>query len=179
MPQKEENGVTEWLWAPELAELARVAYQMARSVQPRISFEDALDLIEYAARLSNHAWRGNTLPELVAQVLARLDQVPEAVARLEAATSALSSSAARVGQVGEEAASRVRTLVKATENALREAVSSVSSAVPGGGWVVGALLVLALAQLASVRVEALSALLPYLGAVVLGAVAGYFIGSMR
>jgi len=179
MPQREENGVTEWLWAPELAELARAAYQLARSVQPRLSFEDALELIEYAGRLAVQAQEGDTLPEVVARLLRRLNALPEAVSRLEAAASALSSSAAQVERAGEEAAGRVRAVVQATENALRDVVASVRRAVPGGGWVVGALLLLALAQLASLRVEALSALLPYMGASLLGALVGYFFGSMR
>ncbi len=70
-----ENG--EWLWPPEVAEVARVAYLLAKAT-PGLSFERALDLLEYAGRVALSTKPGTTLPE----VLSRLDRLPERLSQV-------------------------------------------------------------------------------------------------
>ncbi|MCS6867796.1 hypothetical protein, partial [Thermus sp.] len=70
----------EWLWAPETAEVARVAHALARAT-PGLSFERALDLVEYAGRIAQKTRPGTTLPEVLAQ-LRGLDQVLQRLGEL-------------------------------------------------------------------------------------------------
>lgn len=70
-----ENG--EWLWAPEVVEVARAAYLVAKAT-PGVSFERALDYLEYAGRVALSAKPGTTLPE----VLSRLDRLPERLSQV-------------------------------------------------------------------------------------------------
>lgn len=99
-----ENG--EWLWAPEVAEVARGAYLLAKAT-PGLSFERALDLLEYAGRVALSTKPGTTLPE----VLSRLDRLPERLSRV----------APQVEEGARELLQKLRgdaalTLVKASED---------------------------------------------------------------
>lgn len=70
-----ENG--EWLWAPEVVEVARAAYLVAKAT-PGVSFERALDYLEYAGRVALSTKPGTTLPE----VFSRLDRLPERLSQV-------------------------------------------------------------------------------------------------
>ncbi len=66
MPKGEAPGGEEaYFWPPELVEIARVAYQMARAAKPRLSFEEAVKLILYAAEVAVPAREGSTIPVLL------------------------------------------------------------------------------------------------------------------
>lgn len=115
-----ENG--EWLWAPEVVEVARAAYLLAKVV-PGVSFERALDYLEYAGRVALSTKAGTTLPE----VMSRLDRLPER----------LSQVAPRVEEAIGEVVDRLRgdaglVMIQAAEDLRRrgsELMSSISARV--------------------------------------------------
>lgn len=184
MPRGEAPGGEEaYLWPPELVEVARVAYQMARAASPRLSFEEAVRLILYAAEVAVPAREGETIPALLEDirrmqgdlryVLERLEVVPgrvelaisEAVRRAEEeARGALS----RATHSLEEAAAFLRGVAQEVEGMVRRAES--------GGWLP---LMTFLLLLAAILVEpfaqgGLRALLPYVLAVGVGAFLGWW-----
>jgi hypothetical protein len=110
-----ENG--EWLWAPEVAEVARGAYLLAKAT-PGLSFERALDLLEYAGRVALSTKPGTTLPE----VLSRLDRLPERLSQV------VPQVEAGLGEVVERVRGDVAlTLVKAAEDLHRRGADLMRS----------------------------------------------------
>ena len=156
MPKEEETGA--YLWSPELVEVARAAYAMAKATRG-LSFKEAVELILYAGEAAYHARAGRSILTLLHQALALPDQLSHvgakwldlaqqvernidrairgAVARdIQGAASTLWERAAEVAVAAQE----VVEAADAARSAIREA--------QGGGWVGPvALLVVAVAVL--------------------------------
>jgi hypothetical protein len=77
MPKDEETGA--YLWTPELVEVARTAYAMAKSTRG-LSFREAVELILYAGELACHAKEGRSIVTLLREVLRLPIRLEEAVA---------------------------------------------------------------------------------------------------
>jgi hypothetical protein len=77
MPKDEETGA--YLWAPELVEVARAAYSMAKATRG-LSFREAVELILYAGELAGHAKEGRSIVTLLREVLRLPVRLEEAVA---------------------------------------------------------------------------------------------------
>jgi hypothetical protein len=92
MPKDEETGA--YLWTPELVEVARTAYAMARATRG-LSFREAVELILYAGELACHAKEGRSIVTLLREVLRLPVRLEEAVADVRDAGDDLRS-------VGEE-----------------------------------------------------------------------------
>jgi hypothetical protein len=92
MPKDEETGA--YLWTPELVEVARTAYAMARATRG-LSFREAVELILYAGELACHAKEGRSIVSLLREVLRLPVRLEEAVADVRDAGDDLRS-------VGEE-----------------------------------------------------------------------------
>jgi hypothetical protein len=92
MPKDEETGA--YLWTPELVEVARAAYAMAKSTRG-LSFREAVELILYAGELACHAKEGRSIVSLLREVLRLPVRLEEAVADVRDAGDDLRS-------VGEE-----------------------------------------------------------------------------
>jgi hypothetical protein len=92
MPKDEETGA--YLWTPELVEVARTAYAMAKSTRG-LSFREAVELILYAGELACHAKEGRSIVSLLREVLRLPIRLEEAVADVRDAGDDLRS-------VGEE-----------------------------------------------------------------------------
>ena len=92
MPKDEETGA--YLWTPELVEVARTAYAMAKSTRG-LSFREAVELILYAGELACHAKEGRSIVTLLREVLRLPVRLEEAVADVRDAGDDLRS-------VGEE-----------------------------------------------------------------------------
>ncbi len=92
MPKDEETGA--YLWTPELVEVARTAYAMAKATRG-LSFREAVELILYAGELACHAKEGRSIVTLLREVLRLPVRLEEAVADVRDAGDDLRS-------VGEE-----------------------------------------------------------------------------
>jgi hypothetical protein len=92
MPKDEETGA--YLWTPELVEVARTAYAMAKGTRG-LSFREAVELILYAGELACHAKEGRSIVSLLREVLRLPIRLEEAVADVRDAGDDLRS-------VGEE-----------------------------------------------------------------------------
>jgi hypothetical protein len=129
MPKDEETGA--YLWTPELVEVARTAYAMAKSTRG-LSFREAVELILYAGELACHAKEGRSIVSLLREVLRLPIRLEEAVADVRDAGDDLRS----VGEAlrrelqgvvrdyrGELARSvvEVRQVAEEARSALREA----------------------------------------------------------
>ena len=55
---------SQWLWSIDLVEVVRVAYQISKASQPRLTFKDSVVLLESAGRFANGAKRSEALPEV-------------------------------------------------------------------------------------------------------------------
>lgn len=137
----------EWLWPPEVVEVARAAHALAKGVKG-LTFEGALDLLEYAGRIALKARPGTTLPE----VMERIRGLPQA---LERASGQLEDTAAKVERRVQEAVRRLEASVNSQEQRLQGAARSFTEGVVealaearqqastlGMGWWVGPVLVL-------------------------------------
>jgi hypothetical protein len=176
MPKDEETGA--YLWTPELVEVARTAYAMAKSTRG-LSFREAVELILYAGELAGHAKEGRSIVTLLREVLRLPIRLEEAVADVRDAGDDLRS----VGEAlrrelqgvvreyrGELARSvvEVRQVAEEARSALREASS--------GGWVAPmALLLLAIGLLLPFLAKGgLAAVGPYLVMLVVGVIVGWW-----
>jgi len=184
MQRREEDGLEEWLWSPELVELARVAYQVARSVRPRLSFEQAVELIEYAGRVAVQARKGETLPEQVARVLAAVEDLGAIPEDLAEAARGVSASVRSVRGELQRASEEVLAAAEALQDVAGAVRREVEASVPGGGWVVAALVLLSLALLLpwvfeavgqGISAERVRFLGPVIAAFVLGGVLGWWV----
>lgn len=168
--EQKEKG-EEYLWPPEAAELLRLAYGVARSVSPRLSVEEALSLLETAGRLARGLKEGApTIPE-VARDLAGLGKVLEAFRgeakryeRLSGEMSATLSGFLRrlEGEMQGFVADTRREVSEALSRVVNPLVPATTLAVLSSLFAVGFLV------LSSVHSAGWVAVLPYLGAALLG-----------
>jgi len=92
MGQDPETGA--YLWTPELVEVARAAYAMARATRG-LSFREAVELILYAGEAARHAKAGRSILTLLHQAL----YLPT---RLEAVVEDIRAGADDLRSVGQE-----------------------------------------------------------------------------
>lgn len=185
MPTEQMPGGEEaYLWPPELAEVARVAYQMARASKPRLSFEEAVKLILYAAEVAVPAREGETIPALLGDIRRMQGDLRYALERLEALPGrvelAFSGAVRRAEEEGARAISRAAQSLGQTVELLQEAaekVEGVARRAESGGWVpVLALLALLAAALVEPFAQGgLRALVPYVMAVGVGVFMGWWL----
>ena len=176
MPKDEETGA--YLWTPELVEVARTAYAMAKATRG-LSFREAVELILYAGELACHAKEGRSIVTLLREVLRLPIRLEEAVADVRDAGDDLRS----VGEAlrrelqgvvrdyrGELARSvvEVRQAAEEARSALREASS--------GGWVapMALLLVATGVVLSALAKGGLAAAGPYLVLLAVGLIVGWW-----
>jgi hypothetical protein len=88
MDQDPETGA--YLWTPELVEIARTAYAMAKSTRG-LSFREAVELILYAGELAGHAKEGRSIVTLLREVLRLPVRLEQAVADVRGAVDELRS----------------------------------------------------------------------------------------
>lgn len=125
-----ESG--EWLWSPEAVEIARAAYLVAKAT-PGVSFERALDYLEYAGRVALASRAGTTLPEAVQRLGSLPERLQQVVQRLEDDAGAVmerleGGASAVVLRVTEDLRRRVNPLIDAVSaqaQAMRSAVAEV------------------------------------------------------
>jgi len=176
MSQDPETGA--YLWTPELVEVARTAYAMAKATKG-LSFREAVELILYAGELAGHAKEGRSIVSLLREVLRLPIRLEEAVADVRDAGDDLRSVGEALrrelqgiaqGFRGELARSvvEVRQVAEEARSALREASS--------GGWVAPmALLLLAIGLLLPFLAKGgLAAVGPYLVMLVVGVIVGWW-----
>ena len=88
MSQDPETGA--YLWTPELVEVARAAYSMAKATRG-LSFREAVELILYAGELAGHAKEGRSIVTLLREVLRLPIRLEQAVADVRGAVDELRS----------------------------------------------------------------------------------------
>jgi hypothetical protein len=148
MPKDEETGA--YLWTPELVEIARTAYSMAKATRG-LSFREAVELILYAGELAGHAKEGRSIVSLLREVLRLPTRLEEAVADVRDAGDDLRSVGEELrrelqGVVRDYRGELARSVVEVREVVMkaREVVREASS----GGWVAPAAMVLVAVGLA-------------------------------
>jgi hypothetical protein len=134
MPKDEETGA--YLWTPELVEVARTAYAMAKSTRG-LSFREAVELILYAGELACHAKEGRSIVSLLREVLRLPIRLEEAVADVRDAGDDLRSVGQELrrelqGVVWDYRGELARSVVEVREVA-REAREVVRRA-SAGSW---------------------------------------------
>ncbi len=177
MPKDEETGA--YLWTPELVEVARTAYAMAKATRG-LSFREAVELILYAGELACHAKEGRSIVSLLREVLRLPVRLEEAVADVRDAGDDLRSVGEALrrelqGVVRDYRGELARSVVEVREVAreAREKLREVSV----GGWVpVAALLLLAIGLLLPFLAKGgLAAVGPYLVVLVVGVIVGWWV----
>jgi hypothetical protein len=134
MPKDEETGA--YLWTPELVEVARTAYAMAKATKG-LSFKEAVELILYAGELACHAKEGRSIVSLLREVLRLPIRLEEAVADVRDAGDDLRSVGEALrrelqGVVRDYRGELARSVVEVREVAreAREALGRASA----GSW---------------------------------------------
>jgi hypothetical protein len=115
MPKDEETGA--YLWTPELVEVARTAYAMARATRG-LSFREAVELILYAGELACHAKEGRSIVTLLREVLRLPIRLEEAVEDVRAGADDLRS-------VGQELRRELQGVVRDYRGELARSVVEV------------------------------------------------------
>ncbi len=184
MPKGEAPGGEEaYFWPPELVEIARVAYQMARAAKPRLSFEEAVKLILYAAEVAVPAREGSTIPVLLEGVHELQRDLRDLVAELRGLPRSVRDTlAVSVHQARDEAVRAVNYVAHGlSEEAFRlreqaERLVDLVRQAQAGGWVpVAALLVLFFSLVLEPFVRGgLQAVLPYFAVLALGVFMGWW-----
>jgi len=177
MGQDPETGA--YLWTPELVEVARAAYFMAKSTRG-LSFREAVELILYAGEAAQHAKSGRSVLTLLHQALSLPARLEEAVADVRDAVDDLSSVGQELrrelqGVVRDYRGELARSLVEVQEVAMkaREVVREASS----GGWVAPVAMVLVAIGLAlpTFATGGLAAVGPYLVMLAVGGFLGWWV----
>jgi hypothetical protein len=134
MSQDPETGA--YLWTPELVEVARTAYAMAKATRG-LSFREAVELILYAGELACHAKEGRSIVSLLREVLRLPVRLEEAVADVRDAGDDLRSVGEALrrelqGVVRDYRGELARSVVEVREVAreAREALGRASA----GSW---------------------------------------------
>ncbi len=115
MSQDPETGA--YLWTPELVEIARTAYFMAKNTRG-LSFREAVELILYAGELACHAKEGRSIVSLLREVLRLPIRLEEAVADVRDAGDDLRS-------VGEELRRELQGVVRDYRGELARSVVEI------------------------------------------------------
>jgi hypothetical protein len=165
MPKDEETGA--YLWTPELVEVARAAYAMAKAAKG-LSFREAVQLILYAGEAAQHARAGRSIVSLLDRALSLPARLDEAVEGVRAGADDLRS----VGQalrrelqgVIRDYRGDLARLVGEVREVAQEARSALQEA-GSGGWIGPAALLLV----------ALGVALPILAKGVLATLGGYLV----
>jgi hypothetical protein len=177
MGQDPETGA--YLWTPELVEIARTAYAMAKSTKG-LSFREAVELILYAGELACHAKEGRSIVSLLREVLRLPVRLEEAVEDIRAGADDLHSVGQELrrelqGVVRDYRGELARSVVEVREVAreAREVVRRASS----GGWVAPmALLLVAIGALVLpvLAKGGLAAVGPYVVMLAVGLIVGWW-----
>jgi hypothetical protein len=176
MGQDPETGA--YLWSPELVEVARTAYAMAKATRG-LSFKEAVELILYAGEAAQHAKAGRSILTLLHQAL----YLPT---RLEAAVGDVRAAAGELRSVGEALRRELQGVVRNHQEELTRSVVEVRAVAEEarsalreastGGWVpLAALLLVALgAMVLPVLPGGLAAVGPYLVMLAVGGFLGWW-----
>jgi len=176
MGQDPETGA--YLWTPELVEIARTAYAMAKSTRG-LSFREAVELILYAGEAAQHAKSGRSILTLLHRALSLPARLEDAVEGIRDAGDDLRSVGEELrrelqGVVRDYRGELARSLVEVKEVAMkaREVVREASS----GGWVAPAAMVLVAIGLAlsSLATGSLAVLGGYLAVLAVGGFLGWW-----
>jgi predicted transcriptional regulator len=176
MGQDPETGA--YLWSPELVEVARAAYSMAKATRG-LSFKEAVELILYAGEAAQHAKSGRSILTLLHQALSLPARLEEAVGDVRDAVDDLSSVGEELrrelqGVVRDYRGELARSVVEVREVAMkaREVVREASS----GGWVAPVAMVLVAIGLAlpTFATGGLAAVGPYLVVLAVGGFLGWW-----
>jgi len=177
MPKDEETGA--YLWTPELVEIARTAYFMAKNTRG-LSFREAVELILYAGELACHAKEGRSIVSLLREVLRLPVRLEEAVADVRDAGDDLRSVGEELrrelqGVVWDYRGELARSVVEVREVA-REAREKLREA-SSGGWVAPVAMVLVAVGLVlpTFATGGLAAVGPYLVVLAVGGFLGWWI----
>jgi len=166
-PMSQDPDTGAYLWSPELVEVARAAYAMAKATKG-LSFREAVELILYAGEAAQHARAGRSILTLLHRALSLPARLDEAVEGVRAGADDLRS----VGQalrrelqgVIRDYRGELARSVGEVQAVAREARSVVQEA-SSGGWIGPAALLLV----------ALGVALPILAKGGLAAVGGYLV----
>jgi len=177
MGQDPETGA--YLWTPELVEVARTAYAMAKSTRG-LSFREAVELILYAGEAAQHAKSGRSILTLLHQALS----LP---ARLEDAVEGIRDAADDLRSVGEELRRELQGVVRDYRGELARSLvevkevaqeaRSVLREASSGGWVAPAAMVLVAIGLAlsALATGSLAVLGGYLAVLAVGGFLGWWV----
>jgi hypothetical protein len=181
MGQDPETGA--YLWSPELVEVARTAYAMAKATRG-LSFKEAVELILYAGELACHAKEGRSIVTLLREVLRLPVRLEQAVADVRGAVDELRSVDRNIRRdVQQVIGGYQETLAEAAIGAVievgkvageaREALREASS----GGWLppVAMVLVAMGLVLPILAKGGLAAVGPYLVMLGVGAFLGWWV----
>ncbi len=185
MGQDPETGA--YLWTPELVEIARTAYSMAKSTRG-LSFREAVELILYAGEAAQHAKAGRSVLTLLHQALHLPARLEEAAKDVVAVAADVRGAVNELRWVGRDIRRDVQQAVSGYQEKLAEAAIAAVMEINGvarearealreassGGWLPPvALLLVAMGLALPVLVKGgLAAVGPYL--VMLGV--GGFLG---
>ncbi len=177
MGQDPQTGA--YLWTPELVEVARAAYSMAKSTRG-LSFREAVELILYAGEAAQHAKAGRSILTLLHQALYLPTRLEAVVEDIRAGADDLHSVGQELrrelqGVVREYRGELARSLVEVREVAreAREVVREASS----GGWVAPVAMVLVAIGLVlpTFATGGLAAVGPYLVVLAVGGFLGWWV----
>jgi hypothetical protein len=184
MPKDEETGA--YLWTPELVEIARTAYSMAKATKG-LSFKEAVELILYAGEAAQHAKAGRSILTLLHQALHLPARLEQAVADVRGAVDELRSVDRNIRRdVQQVIGGYQETLAEAAIGAVievgkvageaREALREASS----GGWLppVAMVLVAMGLVLPLLAKGGLAAVGPYLVMLGVGAFLGWWVRGL-
>jgi hypothetical protein len=118
MGQDPETGA--YLWTPELVEIARTAYSMAKSTRG-LSFREAVELILYAGEAAQHAKAGRSVLTLLHQALHLPARLEEAANDVVAAVADVRGAVGELRWVGRDIRRDVQQAVSGYQEKLAEA----------------------------------------------------------
>jgi hypothetical protein len=118
MPKDEETGA--YLWTPELVEVARAAYSMAKATRG-LSFREAVELILYAGEAAQHAKAGRSILTLLHQALDLPTRLVEAANGVVAVAVDVRGAVDELRSVGRDIRRDVQQVVSGYQATLAEA----------------------------------------------------------
>jgi hypothetical protein len=118
MGQDPESGA--YLWSPELVEVARAAYSMAKNTRG-LSFREAVELILYAGEAAQHAKAGRSILTLLHQALHLPTRLEETANDVVAAVADVRGAVGELRWVGRDIRRDVQQVVSDYQATLAEA----------------------------------------------------------